>query len=174
TTAAWNVRANVFRSGFGDRMAVGDFNDDGVPDVAIGVPRWDTMALVNTGKVEVYNGIVNAVPLTTPSWTVIGTAGSENLGEGLGVGDFNGDGVDDLAVGAPGRTVGAPSSGGADLYLGSLTGLSNTAAWTAGGPSAGSLFGYDLGGAGDVNNDGCDDLLIGASVNATFGSAFVY
>ena len=77
------------------RMAAGDFNDDGFSDVAIGARGYG----VDNGKVTVYLGSKNGLQ-TTAHWTEEGLLSHSSFGFGVGVGDVNGDKIDDLIVGA--------------------------------------------------------------------------
>jgi len=102
-------------------VATGDFNNDDIPDIAIGAPEADftptggpTRAeagavYVIFGKNFVNPSIIDAT--TVPEIKVFGAAGGDNLGFSLVVRDVNGDGTDDLAIGAPG--VDFPASGDA-------------------------------------------------------------
>src|SRR5206468_3585501 len=74
----------------------------------------------------------------------------------------NGDGFDDVLVGAGAFSGGNTAEGKSYLYLGSAAGLSTAAAWTAQGNRDYAYFGYSLGTAGDLNGDGFDDVVIGA------------
>ncbi len=107
--------------------------------------------------------------LTAPTTSLVGeTAGDVFGGAIAGAGDVNGDGYDDVLVGASGYD-GAGSAGRAYLYLGAADGLETTAAATITG-GANELLGTSVAGAGDVNGDGYADVLIG-SPGYTRGSA---
>ena len=101
-------------------VATGDFNKDGTTDIAIGAPEVDFTptggvtragagaAYIIFGKTNFANPtIIDAT--TDPEIKVFGAAEGDNLGFALAVRDVNGDGTDDLLVGAPG--VNFPSTG---------------------------------------------------------------
>ena len=155
--------------------SAGDVNGDGYDDVVVGTRNG------NRGVFAFYgapNGLSTNVdwaynPEVPSSWL---------LGRTLaGGGDVDGDGFDDLLIGATGR-LGASGDGYAYLVYGSETGLTNSAAWMAsGGGEAGDLekgFGVSLDFAGDINRDGFDDVIIGASsypnTSGGEGQAFVF
>jgi hypothetical protein len=157
---------------FGFALASGDFDGDGFDDLAISVPAEDDVGavLVVYGSPfsllfanHWYFGLIDLG--ATPQ------AGSR-FGHSLGSGDFNGDGYDDLAVGAPdydGAGGAQPDSGLVAIVYGSGSGLSPAGAhffWEdivgSGGTSEpGDKFGSSLA-AGDFDGDGVDDLAIGA------------
>ena len=99
-----------------------------------------------------------------------GTAAGDLLGFALTVGDFNADGLRDLAIGSPGRTVGGLAAAGAvNVLYGTRSGLqtNNMQLWTVGSggvqgtSTAAGQFGFALA-AGDFNDDSRSDLAIGA------------
>ncbi len=97
------------RSGdtFGAEVAVGDFNGDGIADIAVGSPGDDGGD--NRGAVNVYYGSATGpTALGAQEWKQGGDLGGndergDSFGFSLAAGDFNGDGFDDLAVGVPGE-----------------------------------------------------------------------
>ncbi len=105
-----------------------------------------------------------------------GEDGNDNAGSAVsGAGDVNGDGFDDILIGAYGDDDGGSSAGQTYLILGGSDGwsidsdLSNADA-SFRGEDAGDYSGFKLAGAGDVNGDGYDDILIGAYGDEDGGS----
>ena len=93
-------------------------------------------------------------------------------------GDVNADGYADVIVGAGSHDNGQTNEGKAYVYLGSPSGLSTTAAWTAESNRANSHFADAVGTAGDVNADGYADVIVGAGQynngQSLEGMAFLY
>jgi len=119
----------------------------------------------------------------TPDWWDGSTQADAHYGEAIAsAGDFNGDGYDDLIVGAKlYDTSSTYRSGRAWLYYGSASGLSWAPDLTFDPPvlNVNGYFGASVGTAGDVNNDNVDDIIIGmpnwdGSPNNDEGAAFVY
>lgn len=139
-------------------VGVGDLNGDQIADFAIR----------SNHEVSIYLGSSDGVP-TRPVRTLSSPAGmcytgGASFGSSLGaVGDFNGDGRADLSVGAPclpylGSFI--YGTGMAFLYHGTADGLAVAPTATLAGMYNNSQFGTYLGGFGDFNGDGFDDLSI--------------
>ena len=158
---------------FGTSLASGDFDADGFMDLAIGVPGYDLAGVDNTGLVYVLPG--SRQGLTAEGSGALGQTFTEvnevddEFGKSLVVGNFNGDRFADLAIGVPGEDIEDVNSAGAvHVCYGSknLFDLPATQVWHQDRPGVGSFaaagdrFGNCLA-AGDVNNDGCDELAIG-------------
>lgn len=170
-----SVEAN---DGFGSVLAVGDFNNDGFDDLAIGSPDEDLggTRYSNAGIVEIAygsgDGFVDQQRFHQYSPGVANKSEkNDRFGSALAAGDFNNDGFDDLAIGVPGEgySRGRSKAGTVHVLYGSEAGLSGTGSGsfhqnTPGIPStveANDLFGFSLS-AGDVNGDGFDDLAVGS------------
>lgn len=171
---------------FGSSLAVGDFDGDGFDDVAIGTPGRDTGGATDSGSVTVLYGHRNGLRANGSTAFTAATDGvgatpeaHANLGHALAVGDFDGDGRDDLAVGAPGAGAGDQAGSGAVLVLaGSKNGLRTAASSylsqaTDGvddAPEAGDGFGTSVT-AGDFDGDGSDDLVVGVPYESRYDAA---
>ena len=169
TTADWSVSGSTGVSPLASSVAgAGDVNGDGYDDVVLGASGYNS----STGRVLVYHGSSSGIS-TTASTTLDGSAASELFGRGLaGAGDVNGDGYDDVIVGADGYSS---STGRAYIYPGSSSGISTTALTTLTGASSSYYFGYSVDAAGDVNNDGYDDVIVGAyGYSSSTGQVYIY
>jgi hypothetical protein len=131
------------------------------------------------GADAVYPIVVDPL-VTDHSWQAVGNPG-DLFGYSVGTaGDVNGDGYDDVIVGAWAYESdgGENEEGGAFVFYGSATGLSPSPDWTAESNQALAWFGIAVGTAGDVNGDGYDDIIVGsqryANSEVDEGAAFVW
>jgi hypothetical protein len=175
SSAVWIAESDSERATFGYSVATaGDVNGDGYSDVIVGVSKL-SVTFSDGGHAYVYLGSGTGLS-TTAAWTVQGNPG-ESLGSSLAsAGDVNGDGYSDVVVGVPPYWgIGKVPRGRALLFLGSGTGLSTSAAWTADGNEDGTSFALSTATAGDVNGDGYSDVIVGEPIRLnSYGRAFVY
>lgn len=158
---AWTATGEYTADHFGSAVAgVGDVNGDGQGDLLVGAftfPAGDG----NQGKVYLYQGETRGPPPVS-SWTLTGADWDDELGTAIaGAGDVNGDGYDDVVSGAPGYPLGA-GRGQVYIHHGAEYGVATETGTTLTGESDGDGFGSTVAGAGDVNGDGYDDVLVGA------------
>jgi FG-GAP repeat len=140
---------------------IGDLDGDGVEEVIVGA-NSDGTGGPQAGRAFVFSGRTGALLNTI-------TGGPYDfLGYGVaGVGDVNGDGRPDYAVGSRGL-LSSPTAGGSrvDVY----SGADHTRLLTLRGAPR-SFFGADINAAGDVNGDGRADIIVGAPQAADGGAA---
>ncbi len=158
----WTAESDFAGARYGTVVAsAGDVNGDGLFDMLVGAP-YAAGTQPEQGKVYLYLGTPSG-PSATPSWIGTVNQGGALFGYAVtGAGDVNGDGYDDIAVGAPLWDGGQTDEGAVFIYYGSDTGLVSTPAMVLESNSVGALFGAALAGFGDVNFDGFNDLLVGA------------
>ncbi|KQW82612.1 beta strand repeat-containing protein [Brevundimonas sp. Root1279] len=160
----WTFHGAEPADNFGTSVAsAGDVDGDGRADLIIGA--WQANgAGANAGLAQVYSG---ATGLLLHTFT--GSAAADQFGVSVAsLGDIDGDGLADLAVGANLDDNMGPNSGSVTAF----SGATGAVLWSINGSSGADQFGTSIANAGDVDGDGVDDLIIGAPEdNATFGSA---
>jgi glucose/arabinose dehydrogenase len=161
---------------FGGSLAAGDFDGDGYADLAVGVPGEDVGSMGDAGRVQVLFGkrsgltMAGDLSIDHDDPGIAGIAGSgDSLGAALAAGSIDGDGFDDLVVGAPGYTVSGKSAGGTLHYFpGSASGpgadgdrlLNLDSANITAGAKAGDALGVSID-IGDIDGDGFGDIAAG-------------
>ena len=149
----------------------------------MGAPSEDVGTAGLAGAVNVFYGSANGLPATSQVRLQSNPENSDRFGSALDAGLFNDDDVMDLAVGAPGETVGGrPDAGAVSVFYGSAGGLPTTSqTLLQGNPELGDRFGTALV-AGFFNADQ-GDLAVGApgedvgaatdagAVNVQYGSS---
>ncbi len=156
----------------------GDLNADGYDDIVIGAELADPNGMSGAGTCYVvFGGPKNVDPIIdltsldgTNGFRLDGIAANDRTGQAVGsVGDINADGIDDLAIGA--SRSGVSDIGSVYIVFGksdpfdpvmSLSSLNGANGFRLDGENGNDYVGESLSSAGDVNNDGISDLIIGA------------
>ena len=178
TTPAWTVESNDVDGYMGYSVGTaGDVNADGFDDVIISHYYYDN-GETNEGRALVYHGSAAGLG-ASPAWTTEGNQVAAYLGNSVGTaGDVNGDGFDDVVVGAYLYDHGEIEEGRALVFHGSAAGLATSPAWIAEGDQFAVYFGISAGTAGDMNGDGFSDVIVGAFLydngQENEGRTFVY
>lgn len=170
----------------GSAVAVGDFNGDGFDDLAIGIPDGQGQ----NGRVSIFPGHPDGLGTNgfVPADEVgVGNEPGQRFGAALATGDFDGDGLDDLAIGIPGKIVAGDDNAGEIVVVygtdASVRGFapgvpldltsaqSFSQANLAGAVESGDSLGSSLA-AGDLDGDGIDDLAIGVPMEDVLSNGF--
>lgn len=156
--------------GYSGSPSTGDFNNDGYQDIAFGAPGSTAgTAYVIFGKNGSSNAVLDLASLNSSAFVAInGATSGDNCGASIGFGDFNGDGISDIIVGAPyASPQGKTQAGISYIVLGPWNGttlsLSNpNNSYIIEGLNVNDRSGGSVGSAGDFNGDGITDFFIGA------------
>jgi hypothetical protein len=175
-TANWTAESNQTEARMGASGTAGDVNGDGYADLIVGAFNYDN-GQTDEGAIFLYHG--SAIGLNaSPNKILEGNQAGAEFGVSVGTaGDVNGDGFDDVMVGARSYDNGQANEGAVFVYHGSPTGVSSAANWTAESDQAEAMLG-NVATAGDVNGDGFGDVIVIAELYddqwANEGLALVY
>ncbi len=161
----------------------GDIDGDGLPDIIVGAHRESTTADSAGAAYVVLGPVTDAGTLARGSVKLLGETEYGNAGLDVAdAGDTNGDGLDDVLVGAAYESSVVDRGGAAYLVQGSkdfepgqTSSLTDAdAKIVAEGPDDWYFLGYSLAGGGDVDADGYDDIVVGAPAFDNPGKAYVF
>jgi FG-GAP repeat len=154
---------------FGESLAAaGDVNGDGYGDIIIGAIGYGDFM----GRAYLYAGGPTGLS-TGPMWIATGESADSSFGRSVaGAGDVNGDGYSDVIIGAPDYNN---STGRVYFYAGGPGGLRADPMIILTGEKPQDDFGWALAGAGDINGDRYDDVIVGAHrFNNLTGRTYLY
>jgi hypothetical protein len=177
-TVASMVESNQVGANSGVSVAAaGDINGDGYGDVIVGAWLYDN-GQTDEGAAYIYHGSSSGIN-TTAAAILERNQASAFMGFSVAsAGDVNGDGYNDVIIGAFLYDNGQVDEGVAFVYHGSASGINTSPAVILETNQASAYFGYSVAGAGDVNGDGYGDVIVGAKAfddgDTDEGAAFVF
>ncbi|MEA3515118.1 MAG: hypothetical protein U9R34_06570 [Nanoarchaeota archaeon] len=152
----------------GISVSSGDINGDGIDDVIISAYFADPNGILGAGETYVIFGgetLSEVIELSDADLTINGIDNGDNSGHSVSSGDINGDGIDDVIIGARyAAPNGNTNAGETYVVFGGVTGeinLSTDADLTINGINEEDFSGHSVS-SGDINNDTIDDVIIGA------------
>jgi hypothetical protein len=150
---------------FGTSLAaLGDIDGDGFSDALVGAHQVDGVE-VDSGRAYVYAGGPDGLSTEPTALDLPMAQAMAYFGRSVtGLGDINGDGYADFAVGAYGVSGSSTNQGRAFVYYGSARGVTTLPGTTlvATDPQTDEIFGIRVAAAGDIDSDGFMDLLVAA------------
>ncbi len=162
-----NADASIVGEESGDRLGftlsdAGDLDGDGFHDIILGAYQHDS----SSGAAYVFRGPVSGYrDASSADATMLGETPYDDAGYSVsGAGDVNGDGLDDVLVGATGVSTSVQGAGAAYLVLGPATASEFSLAYAQArilGENQYEPAGFSVSGAGDVDGDELDDVLLG-------------
>lgn len=172
STPAFQLSLGKATTRFGASIAGADVNGDGYSDIVIGA-YVDDGQTGNDG-IYIYHGGLSG-PSSIPTATLRYSQPNTYFGNAVATaGDINADGYDDILVGAPYYDGDKVNEGAVLLYAGSPAGIQTTPLQQFKSNQPGTLFGLSISTAGDVNNDGYDDIVIGGYGTEQDGAVWIY
>ena len=157
---------------YGSSIAfISDLDSDGLEDFLVGCPGCDIDYLTNRGSVAIWQIVYGGANSMGKIW--VGANEGDQFGHAVAnVGDVDGDGIDDHAIGAPYNDDTYSDAGAVYVYNGgNLNQTKYGIMWSARGTEYGEAFGYEIVGLGDVNGDGFSDFAVGAPYNDDGGTS---
>ncbi len=147
----------------GSAVASGDVNRDGVDDVIVGAPRESSGGDAAGTAYLVLGPLAGTTSLSTADATLIGEDADDNAGCSVAMGDVDGDGIEDILVGAFHEESSGSNGGAAYLVAGPAVGTIDLSRSTAKftGESANDYAGFSVA-AGDLDGDGFSDVIVGS------------
>ncbi|MFL0801953.1 MAG: FG-GAP-like repeat-containing protein [Agarilytica sp.] len=168
------VSPDTSHTTFGTAVAIADIDADGLKDLIVSSPLDDVMTTDN-GVVYIYRAadeywvtgtLILPYIVTTP-------VGNQRIGDSIQVSDIDGDGVNDLLIGAA-----FDGAGWVDGYLGSAfdwsSGEKDLPDFSLTGVGDSDRFGFSLASGQDIDGDGISDVIVGAYRNSGTGAIFTY
>jgi hypothetical protein len=153
----------------------GDVDGDGLDEILVGAWENDDAA-ATAGAAYLLPGDAVSGALGVDGYIFVGESGSDYAGQGVSkAGDFDGDGLADVAIGASRDDDGGRDAGAAYVIFGATAAsmsLSLSDVKLTGG-AASDYLGWAIGGGEDVDDDGYDDLLVGAGGYRSAGGVFL-
>ncbi len=150
------IQNTVMEDQFGWSVSwAGDVDGDGKPDILVGAPQASPLAAINAGSVFVISG---------QSGSILYRLDGQNPGDSFGyavakIGDVDGDGVPDFAVGAPFASPSGLQQAGI-VYV--FSGASGSLLYSIEGGEENAGLGFSLSALSDINGDGIPEILVGA------------